>query len=90
MLEPGFIQGSFPVFPPEETIRSSALMGSRNMGCINQNSIPTSCIGTGFPVSLHQGIDVGLSILRQGNPQYLSQETGKPLGFRMNGDWRSY
>ncbi|XWS38351.1 hypothetical protein CRYUN_Cryun19dG0123800 [Craigia yunnanensis] len=93
MLEPSSIQGSFPVIPPEERIRSFALMGSGNMGCINQNSTPISGIGTGFPVPLHQGINVGVSIPRQVipeyptqvNPQYLSQETSKPLGLRMNG-----
>ncbi|XP_022754091.1 uncharacterized protein LOC111302441 [Durio zibethinus] len=84
MLEPSSFQGSFPVIPPEERIRSFALMGFRNMGC-NQSNTPTAGIETGFPVPLHQGIDGGLSIPRQVNQQYLSQETSKPLGLRMNG-----
>ncbi|GMJ00324.1 hypothetical protein HRI_003701600 [Hibiscus trionum] len=54
MLEPGSNQGSFPVIPPEEAIPRFALMGSRNMDCINQKSIPTSGIGTGFPFPFHQ------------------------------------
>ncbi|XVF13110.1 hypothetical protein REPUB_Repub08aG0179800 [Reevesia pubescens] len=85
ILEPSSRQGSFPIVPPEERIRSFALMGSRNMGCITQNSTPTSGIGTGFPVPLHQGMDIDLSISRQVNPQYLSQETSKPQGLRING-----
>ncbi|XVF10585.1 hypothetical protein REPUB_Repub07fG0195100 [Reevesia pubescens] len=85
MLEPSYNQRSFPVIQPEERIRSFASMGSRNMGSLNQNSTPTSGIGTGFPVPIHQGIDAGLSIPRQVNPQYLSPENSKPLGLRMNG-----
>ncbi|XP_039056655.1 uncharacterized protein LOC120199707 [Hibiscus syriacus] len=87
MLEPGSSQGSFPVISPEETIRRFTLMGSRNMDRINQKNTPSSSIGTGFPSPLHQGIDFGLSIPnpRQFNPQNLPQETGKPLGLKMNG-----
>lgn len=86
MLEPSSFQGSFPVIPPDERFQSFALRGSRNMGCITQNSIPTLGTGTAaFHSPLHQGIDVGLSIPRQVNHQYLSQETGKPMGLRMNG-----
>ncbi|XP_039046615.1 uncharacterized protein LOC120186852 [Hibiscus syriacus] len=88
MLEPGSSRGSFPVISPEETIRRFALTGSRNMDRINPKSTPSSSgIGTGFPFPLHQGIDFGLSIPnpRQFNPQNLPQETGKPLGLKMNG-----
>ncbi|XP_022737215.1 uncharacterized protein LOC111290084 [Durio zibethinus] len=85
MLEPSSNQRSFPVIQPEERVRSFTLMGSRNMGSVNQNNTPTSGIGTGFPVPLHQGIDVGLSIPGLLNPQSLSQENSKPLGLRMNG-----
>ncbi|KAK8599186.1 hypothetical protein V6N13_077118 [Hibiscus sabdariffa] len=85
MLEPGSTQGSFPVIPPEETIRRFALTGPRNMDCINQTSTPSSSgIGTGSLFPLHQR-QFNPAYPRQNNPQILPQETRKPLGLKMNG-----
>ncbi|XP_021295136.1 uncharacterized protein LOC110424764 isoform X2 [Herrania umbratica] len=85
ILEASCTQGSFPVIHPEERIQSFAPMGSRNTGCVNQNSTPTSGIGNGYPLPLHQGIDVGLCIPRQVHAEYLYQDNDKTLALRMNG-----
>ncbi|GLT67858.1 hypothetical protein SLA2020_401360 [Shorea laevis] len=85
LLDPNGSSGYFPGKQPEERIRSFAQMGSGNIGCFNPNTMPTSSIGAGFPVPLHQGLDVGFSIPNQVNMELLSRENINTVGLRTNG-----
>ncbi|KAK8477323.1 hypothetical protein V6N13_046278 [Hibiscus sabdariffa] len=78
-------QGSFPVVQPDERSRSFALRGSKNTSCLDLNSPSASSIGNGFSVPFQQPIEVGSSITREMNPQYLSKENSKQLSLMMNG-----
>ncbi|GMJ03826.1 hypothetical protein HRI_004051800 [Hibiscus trionum] len=78
-------QGSFQGIQADERTRGFALMGSKNMGSLDLNSPSAASIGNGFSVPFQQPIDVGSSITREINPQYLSKENGKQLSLMMNG-----
>ncbi|KAK8307186.1 hypothetical protein V6Z11_D03G176100 [Gossypium hirsutum] len=64
-----------------------ALMGSKNMGSINQTSPSSSSIGSGFGVPFHQAIDVVGSSM---NPQCVTKDNGKAVSLMMNNGGGSY
>lgn len=84
LIDPSGNSGYFPGKQPEERIRGFAHMSS-GIGCFNQNTMPTSSIGAGFPFPLHHGLDASLSIPNQVNMELLSRENISTLGLRMNG-----
>ncbi|KAK8504966.1 hypothetical protein V6N13_133665 [Hibiscus sabdariffa] len=76
-------QGS--LIQPEERSRSFGLVGSKNMGSLDLNSPSALSMGNGFSVPFQQPMEVGSSITREMNPQYLAKENSKQLSLMMNG-----
>ncbi|BFG31739.1 hypothetical protein CerSpe_180130 [Prunus speciosa] len=83
MLKVNGHRGKSSGMQQEERNGSFAQLGSRNMSCFDKQCIPSSSIGTGFPVPLHQGTDIGVSIPSQVSLQYLPQEETNIMGLRM-------
>lgn len=74
-----------PDMQQEERRGSFAQRGSSILGCLTQNSTPTSSIGTGFPVPLLRGMAGSFSNPRQLGLKDVHQENYDILGLRMNG-----
>jgi hypothetical protein len=84
-LNPSAYRGYFHDMQQVGRLGSFAQTGSNIVGCLNQNSTPTTSIGTGFPVPLHQGIGEGLSNPSQLGLKNLPQDNYNIPGLRMNG-----
>lgn len=77
--------GYFHDMRQEERLGSFTQTSSNIVGCLNQNSTPTTSIGTVFPVPLHQGIGEAYSIPGHLSLENLPQDNYNIRGLRMNG-----
>ncbi|KAM3688121.1 hypothetical protein ACJW30_10G128000 [Castanea mollissima] len=82
--------GYFHDMRQEERLGSFTQTSSNIVGCLNQNSTPTTSIGTVFPNPLHQGIGEAYSIPSQLGLKNLPQDNYNIMGLRMNGGAITY
>ncbi|KAF5478251.1 hypothetical protein F2P56_004827 [Juglans regia] len=85
MIDSSTYRDYFPDMQQEERLGSFAQTGSSIIECLNQNSTPTSSMGTGFPVPLVQGMDGGFNTPSQLGLRSVPQENYDLLGLRMDG-----
>jgi hypothetical protein len=76
--------GKFSGMKQQERNGSISQIRSRNVSYFDRQSIPSSSIGTGFPVQLHQSMDIGVSIPSQASIKYLPLDDKNIMGWKMN------
>lgn len=84
MLKVNAHRGKFAGMKQQERNGSIAQIRSRNVSYFDRQSIPSSSIGTGFPVQLHQSMDIGVSIPSQASIKYLPRDDKNIMGLKMN------
>ncbi|KAM5572440.1 hypothetical protein ABKV19_012480 [Rosa sericea] len=84
MLKVNAHYGNFTGMSHQVRNGSLAQIGSRNVSYSDRQSIPSSSIGSGFPVALHQGMDFGVSFPSQASIEYLPRDEKNIRGLRMN------